>query len=252
MSSIILTPQSYNNLQHFSELKITSLENFVNQNLLQKNLHRRKNLKEALQTILKVAFVYRKMGYEEIGISSSTFQNLLICSKQTVFNFISDMKKHFSGIIEIKTKIDSTGRYRNFFKVKEETFTHLTQTLTEEETKQIKELIQEAKADITVEDLLQHIKKEKNLTFNQLRKEIKKMLKKKEQFKAYLRQIAQTKKAEKTKNLSLQEIKAEAEKILKKEITNPEYLQAVHRLMKEGKDLKTACIYASIKYDPVM
>ncbi|NPA52705.1 MAG: hypothetical protein GXO22_07400, partial [Aquificae bacterium] len=65
---IILTPEKYQNIKHFSDLKITSLENFVNSQLKAKGLHRRKNLKEALLTLIKVSFAYSKMGYKQIGV----------------------------------------------------------------------------------------------------------------------------------------------------------------------------------------
>lgn len=239
---ILLTPQKYFNIKHFSDLRITSLEGFVNQLLIQKGLHRRKNLKEALIKLFQTSFAYSKMGYKSIGISSSTFSDLLVCSKQTVFNFLSDIKKYFSDIITIEKKIDQTGRFRNFFKVKTSALQQISDILTEEEHKQIEQLLESLNIKKSVNEVLQEIKKDKNLSNKELKKEIKQLLKKKEQFKQYLLQLF-------GQNINLEELK---EKLKARGINNPDFIKTVLKMVKNGRDFESAIEMAKIKYSPTV
>jgi len=241
---VILTPDKYYSLKHFSDLRIPSIEAFVNRNLLDKGLQRRKNLKEALITIIKVSYAYSKMKYEKIGISSSTFQNLILCSKQTVFNVLNDIRTHFNNLIKIEKKLDATGRFRNFFTVDLTQIEQLTDLLTEEEKQQIEDAIKQLQLNITVEDVLSHLKKERKLTYKELKKQIKKMLKQKQQFLAYLRSIAQGT-ANNTDNLE-----DKIKQIFNIDAVNPRFLQAVEKLLNTGHTLKDAIAIAKTKYDP--
>ena len=239
---ILLTPQKYFNIKHFSDLRITSLEGFVNQLLIQKGLHRRKNLKEALVKLFQTSFAYSKMGYTSIGISSSTFSDLLVCSKQTVFNFLKDLKKHFSDIVTIEKKIDQTGRFRNFFKLKTSALQQISDILTEEEHKQIENLLESLNIKKSVNEVLQEIKKDKNLSNKQLKKEIKQLLKKKEQFKQYLLQLFEP-------NIDFEEIK---KTLLDRGMNNPDFIKTVYKMMKNGRTLEDAISNAEIKYRPTL
>ncbi len=245
MKSVILYPENYLNLKHFSELKITSLENFVNSKLLQKELHRRKNLKVALETIIKVAFAYSKMGYKKIGISSSTFQNLLLCSKQTVFNFLNDIKQHFSDIIKVERTVDTTGRYRNFFEVNIEAVNQLSELLTEEEHRQLSSILKQLNISKSTEEILQLIKQDKKASNKELKQIIKKLLKKKEQFRYYLKQLLT--------NSTQKELTYETvEKMLEGRANNPDFIKAVEKLMKKGRNLQEAFEIAKVKYPPLV
>lgn len=237
---VLLTPQKYSNIKHFADLRITSLEVFVNQLLIQKDLQRRKNLKEALLKLFQTSFAYSKMGYKKIGVSSSTFADLLLCSKQTVFNFLSDIREHFSDIIKVEKKIDSTGRLRNFFQVDTSALQQMSDILTEEEHKQIEELLKELNIKKSVDEVVKTIKKDKNLTNKQLKKKIKQLLKKKEEFKNYLLGLFGN-------DLNLEELKQTLEA---KGMNNPNFINAVYKLMKKGRSLESAIGFARIKYKP--
>jgi len=239
---IILTPEKYANIKHFSDLRISSLEIFTTNIVSQKGLQRRKNLKEALEKLIKVSFAYSKMGYKEIGVSSSTFQKLLACSKQTVFNFLRDIKKHFSHIITVEKKLDKTGRFRNFFKVNTQTIQQLSDILSEQEHKEIEKILEELNLKVSINETLEKIKKDKNLTNKELKKEIKHLLKKKEQFKNYLLQLFQ-------KELSFEKIK---ETLEAKGANNPDFINAVYKLIQKGHNIKSAVEMAKIKYSPVV
>ncbi|NPA16979.1 MAG: hypothetical protein GXO05_04460 [Aquificae bacterium] len=235
----------YQNLKHFSDLKITSLENFVNTLMKQKGLQRRKNLKEALLTLIKVSFAYSKMGYKKIGVSSSTFQNLLVCSKQTVFNFLKDIKNHFGHLIKIEKALDPTGRYRNFFQVDVASIQSLSELLTEEEHREIENLIKQLNLNTSVEEVLTRIKQDKKLTAKQLKKEIKSLLKQKQQFKQYLIKLF-SKPLRQTQDI---------EKFLKEKYNanNPDFIKAVKKLVEEkGRTPLEAAEIAKIKYPPQM
>jgi len=241
----VLTPDKYQNIKHFSDLKITSLEAFVNSQLKAKGLHRRKNLKEALLTIFKVSFAYSKMGYKQIGVSSSTFQNLLVCSKQTVFNFLKDIKTHFGHLIKIEKTLDPTGRYRNFFQVDVASIQSLSELLTEEEHKEIEELIKQLELNATVEEVLTKVKQDKKLSNKKLKEEIKNLLKQKQQFKQYLLELYQNQ----TKQTQ------QIEKFLKEKYNanNPDFIKAVKKLIEEkGRTLLEAAEIAKIKYPPTV
>lgn len=239
---ILLTPEKYYNIKHFAELKITSLEGFVNKLLAAKGLKRRKNLKEALIKLFQTSYAYSKMGYQKIGISSSTFSQLLLCSKQTVFNFLSDIKQHSSDLITVEKKLDPTGRYRNFFHVNSSALKQISDILTEEEHKQIEQLLQELNLNKTVDEVLQKIKQDKGLSNKQLKKEIKRLLKKKEEFKKYLLNLFGNK-------LSFEEVKKQLES---KGANNPDFINAVYKLLQKGHSLKSAIQTASIKYKPIV
>lgn len=234
MNSVILNPQNYLNLNYFSDLKLTSVENFINQLLASKGLHRRKNLKEALMKIITTSAAYSKMGYQEIGISSLTFQKLLLCSKQTVFNFLSDIKNHLSDIVEVHVKLSPDGRLRNFFKVKQEALQQLSDLLTEEEHRQLEELLKQIGYEGTVEDAIKTIKEKENLSRKELKKFIRKRLKQKQQFLAYLKKLLLG------DNITIETVIKEIEKTVGVKPENEEYIKFVYEKRKEGHNITTA------------
>ncbi len=239
-----LTQSKHQNLKHFSELQIPSLENFLNQLLISKGLHRRKNLKEALLTLIKVSFAYQKMGYKQIGVSSSTFQKLLICSKQTVFNFLKDIRTHFDHIIKINKTIDQTGRYRNFFEIDINSIQSLSDILTEEEHQEIENLIKQLQLDVSVEEVLTKIKQNKKLNKKNLKKEIKNLLKQKEKFKQYLLNLF-GQQINKDKDTNIENYLKE-----KYNANNPDFIKAVKKLVGKGRTPLEAAEAARIKYPP--
>ncbi|WP_457642631.1 hypothetical protein [Persephonella sp.] len=238
---VLLTPEKYSNLKHFSDLNIPSLNNFLNRLLTSKGLHRRKNLKEALSTLIKVSFAYQKMGYKQIGVSSSTFQKLLVCSKQTVFNFLKDIRTHFDHIVKINKTIDTTGRYRNFFEIDIDSIQSLSEILTEEEHQEIENLIKQLQLDASVEEVLTKIKQDKKLNKKNLKKEIKTLLKQKEKFKQYLLKLFGQSQTDKDIENYLKE---------KYNANNPDFIKAVKKLVEKGRSILEAAETAKIKYPP--